>query len=205
MIARLVGTLVARDGHRGVIDVRDVGYAIHAPQKALDVWAQAGAPVEVHVVTDVREDAITLYGFAADIDRVAFERLREVTGVGPKLALATLDTLGLGELARAVERDDVTAIARVPGIGKKLAQRLALELKGKVPVAFGAPEAGPAAPAPVVRDDQLDLALARLGYGRSEIVRTYEAMAAEGVPLDAPVADRLRVALRVLSGGAGAR
>jgi Holliday junction DNA helicase RuvA len=205
VIARLVGSLVSRDGHRGVVDVRDVGYAVHAPNTALDGWAADGGPVEIHVVTDVREDAITLYGFATDLDRRAFEALREVSGVGPKLALATLDTLDLGELVTAVERDDLVTIARVPGIGKKLAQRMALELKGKLPSGFlptGLP-VGPSAAAPAPRDDDLELALARLGYGRTEIVRALGALVERGVAPDAPTGDRLRVALAVLSGGRG--
>lgn len=202
MIARLVGTLVARDGHRGIVDVRDVGYAVHAPNTALDAWAADGGPVEVHVVTDVREDAITLYGFATDVDRRAFEALREVNGVGPKLALATLDTLELGVLVKAVEQDDVVTIAKVPGIGKKLAQRMALELKGKLPVGF-VPVTGPAPVPSPRRDDTLALALAQLGYTRTEIVRAEAAIAERGVAVDAATGERLRAALAVLSGAKG--
>lgn len=201
MIARLVGRLVARDGHRGVLDVRDVGYAVHAPLRALDAWGAAEGPVEVHVVTDVREDAIVLYGFATDIDRQAFEALREVTGVGPKLALAALDALGLEGLAKAIAADDVVTLSRAPGIGKKLAQRMALELKGKLPAGFQV-DVVPVKKA--AAEDPLDLALARLGYGRAEIVRARDALAADGLGPDAPVADRLRAALKVLSGGGAA-
>lgn len=199
MIARLVGTLVAHDDHRGIVDVHGVGYAVHAPLADLATWAQADEPVVVHVSTDVREDAITLFGFADDVDRVAFERLRVVNGVGPKVALSTLDTLGLQGLATAVAADDVAGLTRVPGVGKKLAQRLALELKGKLPVAFEASTA-PVAPAKKKEADPLDLALARLGYTRSEIVKAHEGLAADGLGHDAPVAQRLQAALRLLSG-----
>jgi Holliday junction DNA helicase RuvA len=194
VIARLVGRLVARDGVRAVIDVRDVGYAVHAPLRDVEAWAGASS-VEIWVSTDVREDAITLYGFSTDLDRVAFERLRLVDGVGPKVALSALDALGLATLVRAVEADDLTTLARIPGVGKKLAQRLALELKGKLPVTF---EAGPAAVVAVPEEDTLVLALARLGYNRSEIARALEGLVAEGLT-EAALPDRLRASLRILS------
>ncbi len=201
MIARLVGRLVAHEGHRGILDVRDVGYAIHAPLGALASWARSEVPVEVHVVTDVREDAIVLYGFATDLDRRGFEALREVTGVGPKLALSAIDALGLEGIAKAVAADDIATLSRPAGVGKKLAQRLALELKGKLVVGF---ETTTQVAQPAPKDDALDLALARLGYGRAEILRARERLADEGIETSAPVADRLRAALRLLSGGGGA-
>ncbi|MCB9665026.1 MAG: Holliday junction branch migration protein RuvA [Alphaproteobacteria bacterium] len=199
MIARLVGTLVAREGHRAVLDVHGVGYAVHAPLRDVEAWAQAGEPVVAHVHTDVREDAIVLYGFSRDRDRVAFERLRAVGGVGPKIALALLDALGLERLVQAVARDEIAVLAQAPGVGKKLASRLALELKDKLPGDFSSAVATAgigAAPAA----DPLDLALAKLGYGRSEIGRAREGLAAEGLGPEAPIADRLRAALRILSG-----
>jgi Holliday junction DNA helicase RuvA len=204
VIARLVGTLVARDANRAIVDVNDVGYAVHGPLRDVEAWAHAEEPVEIWVHTDVREDAITLYGFSTDTDRVTFERLRAVNGVGPKIALAVLDAVGLEGLARAVASSDTAALTQVSGIGKKLAQRLVLELQGKLPVGFDPDVAAAAAtgrPARGHRDDQLDLALARLGYTRTEIVRAHRALEDEGIAAEAPVADRLRVALRILSGG----
>ncbi|MCB9681268.1 MAG: Holliday junction branch migration protein RuvA [Alphaproteobacteria bacterium] len=201
MIARLVGHLVGRDGNRAILDVRDVGYEVWGPARDVERWARAEEAVVVWVSTQVREDAITLFGFSTDADRVAFERLREVNGVGPKLALAALDTLGLDGLGKAIAGDDVTSLARIPGVGKKLAQRLALELKGKLVGTFEVADLPAAPPKRAPQDDQLDLALARLGYTRTEIVRAHKGLEAEGVPLDAPVAERLRASLRILSGG----
>jgi len=195
VIARLVGRCVSHDGARAVIDVRDVGYAVVAARRDLDAWSASPDPVTVHVITDVREDAITLYGFSDDLDRVTFEKLREVEGIGPKVALSTLDTLSREQLHGAVEKDEIAVLCRVPGVGKKLALRMALELKGKLPVgAFVAPTGPTKAP----EADPLDLALARLGYSRSEIVRAAEGLAAEGLSGE-PVAERLRHALRILS------
>ncbi|HMV69438.1 MAG TPA: Holliday junction ATP-dependent DNA helicase RuvA [Myxococcota bacterium] len=193
MIARLVGRCVARDGGRAVIDVRDVGYAVTGPVRDVDHWARAGEPVVIHVSTDVREDAITLFGFSDDLDRVTFERLRGVEGIGPKVALAVLDALGRERLVRAVEGDDHGVLATTPGVGRKLAQRMALELKGRLPVPVGpAPRAEASEPA------LLELALARLGYGKLDVARAVEGVAAEGRASE-PVAERLRAALRILS------
>lgn len=201
MIARLVGLLISRDMERAVIDVRDVGYAVRAAKKDLDAWAQAEGKVEIHISTDVREDAITLYGFSADLDRVAFERLRQVSGVGPKVALATLDTLDLAGLVGAVEAGNLTALTKIPGVGKKLAQRMALELKGKLPAGFTAPQTGAAAaaPEPDAGPDPLVFALERFGYSRSEINRAKSSLEREGLGPSAPVAKRIQRALRLLS------
>lgn len=198
MIARLVGEVVSGDGARVVLDVQGVGYAVHGSGKDMESWLASEERVTLHIHTDVREDAITLYGFTADLDRVTFERLRTVNGVGPKVALATLNTLSLEGLSSAVENGDVKALCAIPGVGKKLAQRLALELKGKLPMDF-TPTAGPVA-APV-NDDQFALALARLGYTRSEINRARTALEAQDLGVDAPLPDRVVAALKVLSGG----
>lgn len=199
MIARLTGEVVARDGHRVIVDVGGVGYAVSAPVRDAIHWSAAGGPVVVHVHTEVREDAILLFGFASDADRVAFETLRGVTGVGPTTALHALDTLGLDTLIAAVEGDDVRTLARIPKVGAKLASRMALELKGKLRPGEGT-SPGPAAPAPAPSDDTLELALGKLGYTRAEVARAREGLASQGIGPDTPVAQRLRVALAVLSG-----
>ncbi len=201
MIARLRGTLVSREGSRGVIDVADVGYAVTAPNKDLDAWLEADDPVVVHVSTDVREDAITLYGFSDDTDRIAFERLRLVSGVGPKVSLAALDALGRHALVTAVESDDLRALGRIPGVGKKLAQRLALELKGKLPASIGVVTSTSATPQTPAGPDMFALALARLGYTRTEIVRAGKGIEAEGITSTTPLPERVTAALRHLTRG----
>lgn len=197
MIARLVGRLVERDGNRGVIDVQGVGYEVFAPARALDAWTAATEPVTVQVSTHVREDAITLYGFPTPLDRQAFGALTGVTGVGPKIGLAALDALAPDALALAIERDDVPALSRIPGVGKKTALRLALELKGKLPVGLSV------TPVPVGRRavaDDLALALAQLDYGKSEIDRAAAALERAGIGVDTPLPQRLSAALRALAG-----
>jgi Holliday junction DNA helicase RuvA len=194
MIGRLRGQIVERDGNEAVLDVGGVGYRVTAPASALDAWLGA-EEITASVSTIVREDAIALYAFASRADRDAFEVLIGVSGIGAKLALAALDTLGLAELRRAIETSDVVRLSRIPGVGKRTAQRLALELQGKLPAGELVVPGLPAVAAPKV-DDMFALALERLGWGRAEIESARERVSAAGLADDAPVVDRVRLALR---------
>lgn len=195
MIARLAGRLVERDGIRGIVDVNGVGYEVYAPVRTLDEWVGRDAIV-AYVSTQVREDSITLYGFADDTERKAFLVLLTVNGFGPKMALSTLDALALDALYRAVEADDLVVLGRIPGVGSKKAQRLALELKGKLPVSF---QVTPRAARPAAPVDSLPLALAQLDYGKSEIDRALSALEQQGLGVDAPLEQRLKAALVALA------
>jgi Holliday junction DNA helicase RuvA len=145
----------------------------------------------------VREDAIQLYGFADEEKRQAFEVLLSVSGVGPKVALATLDTYSASELAAAIESDDIRALNQISGVGKKTAQRLALELKGKLKVDFKPDSrARTTVKLPV---DPLPLALSRLGYTKSEIDLAQHALQEQGLTLETDISERLSAALRALS------
>lgn len=200
MIALLRGRLVERDAGSAIVDVSGVGYEVWSPSRTLDAWNLVDGEITAHVSTQVREDAITLYAFATRRDRTAFEVLLSVSGVGPKTALAALDTLAVDQLARAVDTDDLLTLAKIPGVGKKSAQRLALELKGKLPVDFAAPTAGTAAAAVKRKEaDMLPLALARLDYGRGEIEKALRALEEQGLGPDANLQLRLSAALRVLA------
>ncbi|HHO54448.1 MAG TPA: Holliday junction branch migration protein RuvA [Deltaproteobacteria bacterium] len=197
MIARLTGTLVHHEPNRGILDVHGVGYEIFATHHALAAW-EGKDQVTIHISTQVREDAITLFAFPRPLERTAFQILLGVSGVGPKMALAALEALALEELYRAVESDDVVVLSRIPGVGKKKAQRLALELKGKLPIDLeveGPQPRGAAGPA-----DDLPLALAQLDYGKSEIDRALAGLEEQGIAVDAPLQERLAAALRVLAG-----
>mgnify|MGYP000232591644 FL=1 len=192
----LTGRVAHRDGQRAIFDVHGVGYEVFSPSRVLDGWA-GEEQVVAWVATRVREDAITLYGFADDTERQAFDVLTGVTGVGPKMALAALEAMAVGELVRAVEGDDMVALCKIAGVGKKKAQRLALELKGKLPASF-VPVAGTARR--TTPDDPLPLALAQLDYGKSEIDRAQMALDEQGLGADQPLQARLQAALRYLSG-----
>lgn len=197
MIGWLRGKVRHREANRCIVDVGGVGYEVFAPNRCLDAWGRVDA-AELFVSTQVREDAISLYGFETAAEKMAFDQLLTISGVGPKVALATLDGLTVDALVRAIETDDVNMLGRVRGVGKKTAQRMALDLKGKLAVPF-TPTAGGAPVAPVSSAaDPLALALERLGYGKAEIEHARRALAEAGMADDAPVADRLRAALRVL-------
>ena len=194
VIARLRGQVVARDTEALVLDVAGVGYRVAVPAGA---FAQRlGEDVVVHTHLAVREDALTLFGFADVASLRLFERLLTINGVGPKLALAALSTLGADGLRDAIVAEDVTALIRVPGLGRKTAGRVILELGGTLVVEHA--RATPDATSP--GDDprtEVRLALTSLGYEPAEIARALQAVAAD----DSTDAETLlRGALRTLAG-----
>jgi holliday junction DNA helicase RuvA len=139
MIARLRGTVVSVAPTSAVVEVGGIGLLVHGTTKAL-ASMRLGENVTLATSLQVREDSLTLFGFADDHERDAFDVLQSVSGIGPRIALGALGTLGTDGLSRAVALGDVEALMRVPGIGRKGAQRLVLELAGKLPEA--APVAG---------------------------------------------------------------
>lgn len=194
MIASLKGVVQAVGADHAVIEVGGVGYLVQGSARMLGEL-QPGAAAFLLVETQVRADSITLYGFATDAERAWFRLLTDVQGVGGRLALAILGTLGIDELARAIARDDRAMIARAPGVGPRLAARLATELKGKVPpgTAAGAGTgagagAGPGAPlAPATSAAEAVAALAALGFREAEALRAVaEAEREAGAPLETP-------------------
>jgi Holliday junction DNA helicase RuvA len=168
VIARLRGELVAVDVDAVVVDVSGVGYRVLVPAGAFT--QRLGEQVVVHTHLAVREDALTLFGFP-DVDALRlFERLLSVNGIGPKLALSALATLGAAGLRDAVLAEDTKALVTVPGLGRKTAQRLILELAGTLTFE----RVAPGAPPPAADDDprtEVRMALAALGYEPSEITR----------------------------------
>jgi Holliday junction DNA helicase RuvA len=162
MIARLAGTVLEKHPMRVVVDVSGVGYDVHVPLSSFGAIGEHGSSIVLRVHTHVREDALMLYGFASQVELTIFERLISVSGIGPRLALAVLSGLPPSELAAAISRGDVGQLTRIPGIGKKTAERIVLELKDKLAAAVpGEPSAAPTGP----REDLLS-ALVNLGYHR---------------------------------------
>ncbi len=195
MIARLRGRLVEVLPDGAVIDVGGVGYRVFLTPKALAALPR-GEEVLVHTVTYVREDALSLYGFLSADERRAFELLLGASGVGPKLALALLSVHSPDALRRAVSAGDVDALTLVPGIGRKGAARLMLELKGKL--GDGAPDL-PADPAARPAYAEVREALAALGYAPAEVKAALEALPEDAGAL--PTQELLRLALRGLAPG----
>ena len=132
MIARLSGILVGCEFTRCIVDVQGVGYELAIPLSTFDRMPQVGEPVVLLVLTQVREDAITLFGFATAEEKRLFELLLTVSGVGGKLALNVLSCMPVATFAAAVVAGDVKALSRISGVGKRTAERLALELRDKV-------------------------------------------------------------------------
>ena len=132
MIGRLSGIVLEKRPDRAVVDASGVGYELHVPLGTFAALPAIGERASLHVHTHVREDAILLFGFATPEEKALFERLITVAGIGPKLALAVLSGLPLPELVGAIAAQNVKRLSSIPGVGKKLAERLGLELKDKV-------------------------------------------------------------------------
>lgn len=132
MIAYLTGTVAGTDATQAVIDVGGVGYAVNMSNRALSRLPRAGEQARVFTHLQVREDDMSLYGFLSLDEKALFLKLLGVTGVGPKVALAALSTFEPGELVDAIRAEDVKAVSRIPGVGKKSASRIVLELKGSI-------------------------------------------------------------------------
>jgi Holliday junction DNA helicase RuvA len=193
MIAFLTGRLAAKTTTHALIDVGGVGYKLAMPTPALASLPAEGDEVTVFTYLHVREDELSLYGFESDDARALFEQLITVSGVGPKVALAVLSALSPDALKRALASDDVALLSSVPGIGKKTAQRLIIELKDKLDLPdLSAGGSGPAAAAASAARD----ALLSMGFSPGEAA----AALADG-PADASAEQLLRLALKSLGGG----
>jgi Holliday junction DNA helicase RuvA len=205
VIGSLRGLLLDRAAVSGqvgevAVEVGGVGYRVHMPIGIMSQLGPVGSPVFLHIHTHVREDAILLYGFASRDERSCFEALIGAHGVGPAVALALLSVHSPAALRRAVHSDDADALMLVPGIGRKTATRLLVELKSRLDVADddvalyvvpGDGSGGAGAPGPRA---EVRAALAGLGYGADEIRH-----ALAQLPLEGTVEDQLRLALRELA------
>ncbi|WP_353172278.1 Holliday junction branch migration protein RuvA [Paracandidimonas soli] len=189
MIGRITGTLLEKTPPTVCIDVGGVGYEIDVPMTTLYNLPETGGKVTLYTHLAVREDAHVLYGFLSAQDRSAFRALIKVTGIGARTALAVLSGMSVQDLADAITRQETGMLTRVPGIGKKTAERLLLELRGKLGADFGS------APGTVSsgRDDILN-ALLSLGYSGAE-----SQSALKTLPEGVDVAEGIRLALKSLS------
>ena len=191
MIGRLSGTLAAKNPPQVLLDVQGVGYELDVPMSTFYNLPALGEPVSLLTHLVVREDAQLLYGFLGASERAAFRELLRIAGVGPRTALALLSGLSVNELAEAVARQDGGRLTKVPGIGKKTAERLLLELKGKLGADIGAH-------AVAASDSQADIlqALLALGYSDKEAAASLKAL-----PAGVGVSEGIKLALKALSRG----
>lgn len=180
MIARLHGRIAEKHPDRVTVDVRGVGYDLHIPLSTFYGLGEPGAEAVFRVHTHVREDALTLFGFATALELRVFEQLIGISGIGPRLALAVLSGIEPAELVRAVGRGDVRRLTSIPGIGRKTAERMGLELRDRLPQVLDTgpePEAGGS---PSAARGDLVSALVNLGYVRSSAERAVDAALGAG-------------------------
>src|SRR6059036_1998010 len=198
MIAQLRGRILEKHPNRIVVDVNGVGYDVFVPLSTFYGLGDPGFDIALRIHTHVREDALTLYGFATLLEQQLFERLIGVSGIGPKLALSVLSGIEPVELMRAIERADIARLTAIPGVGKKTSERLVLELKDRLPkVQAAGVAAGAVVPAPAGLHDDVLSALVNLGYHRP-LAEKAVATAVKTVP-DGGFERTLKQALRELA------
>ncbi|RFF29057.1 Holliday junction branch migration protein RuvA [Wenzhouxiangella sediminis] len=190
MIVRLSGTLVSRQPPSLVVDVHGVGYEVEAPLNVFDRLPADGEALSILTHMVVKEDAHTLYGFLSEADRKLFRELLKVSGIGPRLALAILSGVSGDDFALMVEAGDSQALTRLPGIGKKTAERLILEMRGKVSdLGDGAGGAGGGA---LSAEAEAREALTALGYSSSEALKMIKAVGDKDLSAEALIRNALK-------------
>ena len=185
MIGRLSGTLTAKNPPQILVEVGGVGYEVDVPMSTFYALPSTGGSVTLFTHLVVREDAHVLYGFASAEERSVFRQLIRVSGIGPRTALAVLSGMSVADLAQSIALQDAGRLMKTPGIGRKTAERLLLELKGKLAEAVGGPT--------TERGSDVVNALVALGYSDKEAQ-----IAVKGLAPDMPLAEAIRAALKTL-------
>ena len=190
MIGRLTGTLSDKNPPQVLVDCHGVGYEVDVPMSTFYNLPAVGEKVSLLTHFIVREDAQILYGFGSPAERETFRQLIKISGVGPRTALGVLSGMSVADIAQAVTAQDASRLVKVPGIGKKIAERLLLELKGKIGADLGLPGSGPKT------DSEADIlqALLALGYSDKEA-----AAALKALPKDVGVSEGIKLALKALA------
>jgi Holliday junction DNA helicase RuvA len=192
MIGRIQGILVSIHPPRLLVDCQGIGYEVDVPMSTLYQLPQAGQKITLLTHFQVREDAQQLFGFATETEREAFKQLIKISGVGSRTALAVLSGMSVNELAQAITLQEAGRLTQVPGIGKKTAERLCLELKGKLAPDLGITSAGK--PQTIEASSEVLQALLALGYSEKEAL-----LALKQIPPDTSVSDGIRMSLKYLS------
>lgn len=183
MIALLRGVLLEKHPNEAVVDAGGVGYELHIPITTYTQLPETGSEVRLRVYTHVREDTLALYGFLSQDEKTLFEKLIGVSGIGPSLAIKVLSGLAAPELISAIRKGEVERLVRIPGVGKKTAERMVLELRDKLPPSAG--EAAASAP-PSLSELEQDVlsALLNLGCARPAAEQAVRNAKAGGAPVD---------------------
>jgi Holliday junction DNA helicase RuvA len=196
VIGRLVGRLASKATDHVIVDVAGVGYLVHIPLSTFYELPDAESPTSLWIHTYVREDALALYGFLTERERSLFLMLIGVAGIGPRVALTVLSGIPPAELVAALQSSDVRRLMAVPGVGRKTAERMVLELAEKASKLGGEPGGPPVA---AVSSDDVLSALVNLGYRKGDAERAVDAIGRAGAPAD--FGDYLKLALKKLTGG----
>jgi Holliday junction DNA helicase RuvA len=178
MIAHLRGKLLAKHPNQAILETGGVGYDVTISVPTFSDLPGVGNEVSLHIHTHVREDLIALYGFLRPAEKYLFEKLITVSGIGPKLAITILSGMATDEMVAAIRGNDIERLTRIPGIGKKTAERMVLELRDKLPVPMG--EAVAASPAMSPVEEDVLSALMNLGYQRATAEKVLTAVAKNG-------------------------
>ena len=192
MIGRIQGTLISVHPPRLLVDCQGIGYEVDVPMSTLYQLPQAGQKITLLTHFQVREDAQQLFGFATETEREAFRQLIKISGVCSRTALAVLSGMSVNELAQAIALQEAGRLTQVPGIGKKTAERLCLELKGKLAPDLGIVPGGK--PEAIEASSEVLQALLALGYSEKEAL-----LALKQIPPDTSVSDGIRMGLKYLS------
>jgi len=196
VIGRLVGRLASKATDHVILDVGGVGYFVQIPLSTFYELPEAESPASLWIHTYVREDALALYGFLTERERSLFLMLIGVAGIGPRVALTVLSGMPPADLIEALRGADVRRLMAIPGVGKKTAERMVLELAEKAARIGGEPSA---ARTPAVATEDVVSALVNLGYRRGDAERAIEAIGRTGAPAD--FSEYLKLALKRLTGG----
>jgi Holliday junction DNA helicase RuvA len=180
MIAHLRGKLLTKNPNRAIVETGGVGYDVTITVPTFSDLPALGDEVALHVHTHVREDVIALYGFLRSAEKSLFEKLITVSGIGPKLAITILSGMAADEMVNSIRGNDLARLTRIPGIGRKTAERMVLELRDKLPVPGGVTET--AAPAKSAVEDDVLSALMNLGYQRANAEKALAVVARGGSP-----------------------
>jgi Holliday junction DNA helicase RuvA len=178
MIAHLRGKLLIKHPNQAIVETAGVGYDVTISVPTFSDLPAVGAEVALHIHTHVREDQIALYGFMRPSEKLLFEKLMTVSGIGPKLGITILSGMAADEMVGAIRGNDVARLTRIPGIGKKTAERMVLELRDKLPEA--GPVSTPAAPAMSGTEEDVLSALLNLGYQRPASEKALLAVSKDG-------------------------
>jgi Holliday junction DNA helicase RuvA len=195
MIAFLRGEVFEKHPNRLIVDVAGVGYDVQVPLSTFYTAGEPGSEIALRIHTHVREDQLALFGFATALELTMFERLIGVSGIGPKLALAVLSGIESRDLVGAIQRNDLARLTAIPGVGKKTAERMCVELRDRMPKAMVAADTPPA-PGDALRDDLVS-ALTNLGYHRQAIDKSLDKLV--NSTGDQRFEDVLRAALKDLA------